>query len=79
MTKEEIELVENALRQDCPPGMKVLEIVTIQNKVKYFNMPAFLTHVKIEDEKTGLQGSVSHNTLKRFREIKKKEKYKDVL
>lgn len=75
LNNEAIEKVEAYIKGNVPPGIKVLNIVTTRNSHKVAKQAAFVTNVQIEEEKTGLQGNQTFNTLKIFRELKKKEKY----
>lgn len=75
LNSEAIEKVETYIKENCPPGIKILNVVTTQNSHKAAKQAAYVTNVQIEEEKTGLQGNQTFNTLKIFRELKKKEKY----
>jgi hypothetical protein len=77
MNHQQINLVEEYIKNNVPEGIKILNIKTIENKKRQTKDPAFVTHVQIEQEKTGLQGNQSFNSLKIYRELKKKEKYNE--
>jgi hypothetical protein len=78
LNNEAIEKVEAYIKGNCPEGIKILNIVTTKNSHKAAKQAAYVTNVQIEEEKTGLQGNQTFNTLKIFRELKKKEKYAEI-
>lgn len=79
LNKEQIDKVEAYIKEKCPPGVKILNVVTTRNSHKAAKQAAYITNVQIEEEKTGLQGNQTFNTLKIFRELKKKEKYDNLV
>jgi len=75
MNEEQIKKVEDYVVKNTPDGIVVLNVKTLQNKAKDHKQPSYVTYVQLKQEKTGLEGTHSFNTLKIFRELKKKEKY----
>lgn len=73
--KEKIDLVETYVKENCPPGVKILSVTTTDNGSKGHKEAKLITVLHLEEEKTGLQASQTFNTLKIYRELKKKEKY----
>lgn len=73
--QEKIDKVEQYVKDNCPEGVKILNVSTIHNKKAGFKEAKFITIVNLEEEKTGLQANQTFNTLKIYREIIKKEKY----